>query len=361
MTETTVETVAGAGVIDAVKSSLGGLLGAQRLERWLMPRAAYSPTLWLARGRSGALLAAALTSSRGATAAIKIADAWWASEDAVTVLLDAIVSSAQDAGHAAVKWELHEGPDLPVVALGKGFVPLRRPWQAKGTEAIGGAALWLTAFDHEELGYYAQTTMYTCGAVAGLTGLEAVGLRGFSGVSDDREDELRLWRLASNFPACEPLGLAVALAGLASGTGIGLEVALDSDDPVLLDNYSGFDYDFRAELQVESARAAAALGIPVRRDKVSIDDVVARIELGAVALLLIDEFLMHQETGPHWIAAHATADGFVLVEDPWLGADAGETWIDSHDLPVRVADLDRMVAWGERGLRGVVFVEPHRD
>lgn len=341
----------------ALSAGLGRALGEERAARWSTRRGAYEPTLVTVG--SAAPVAAALTSARPATAATKIVDLWCAEGAgpvAAAAVLDTVLAAAGARGDAAVKWELAPGLDLPEPAVARGFVPLRRPWSAKGTERFGGAVAWLRPMSHDEIGYYAQTTMFTCGSVAALMAQETRGLTGFTGGEDDRNREVAFWRRASNFPACEPVGLAVALREEIGASGTPVEVALDADGPVLIEDYQGFERDFRAQLQEESARRAQSLGVPRSRERPTMDQIGARIAAGEVALLLVDEFPMHGAHGPHWILAHAIAGDVVLVEDPWVEADAGETWVDVHDLPIRLAQLERMVAWGPEGYRGVVFL-----
>ncbi|MFF2387866.1 peptidase C39 family protein [Agromyces sp. NPDC058104] len=353
-------------------------LGEARAARWASPRAPYSPRIDLAH-RDGRAAAAALTSRRGATAAVKIVDVWWRDEadaEAAAGLVDEIVARAAAAGDAAVKWEVPLGRELPGFALERGFVPLAPPHpSAPGTLASHGHVRWLRDVPHEEAPYYAQTTLYTCGAVSGLLAVEATGSVGFAGASDaapdgsadaapadrpapsiaDRDLELAFWRRASNYPAIEPVGLGVVMREtLPAETPV--EVFLDHDGPVLIEAYTGFERDFRAELQAESLRQAATAGVPVHRTRIAIEEVARRIAGGELALLLVDEAPMHGEAGPHWVLAHAAGEGVVVIEDPWISSDEGETWVDSHELPIAYADLDRMVAWGEAGYRGVVFV-----
>ena len=80
-----------------------------------------------------------------------------------------------------------------------------------------------------------------------------------------------------------------------------------------------------------------------------------RVAGGERALLLIDEAPMHGEVGPHWIVAHAVAGDAVVVEDPWINVEAGETWVDTHQLPIHRGDLDQLVRWSAEGYRGVIF------
>lgn len=353
---------------------LRSALGAERAARWASPRAPYAPRVDLVH-RDGRPVAAALTSRRGATAAVKIVDVWWRTEaDAATAaaLVDDIVARAEAAGDAAVKWEVPLGQDLPAFAAERGFAPLASPHpSAPGTLGARGYVRWLVELPHAEAPYYAQTTLYTCGAVSGLLAAEAAGAAGFGGARDaspddpqgsaqlpsvaDRDLELAFWRRASNFPAIEPVGLGVVMREhLPADRPV--EVFLDHDGPVLIEAYAGFERDFRAELQAESLRQGEAVGLAVHRTRIGIEEIARRVAGGDLALLLIDEAPMHGETGPHWVLAHAAGHGVVVIEDPWISSDEGETWVDSHELPIAHADLDRMVAWGAAGYRGVVFV-----
>ncbi|GAA1862293.1 peptidase C39 family protein [Microbacterium koreense] len=324
--------------------------GAERVARWRTPREGYRPIATAARDADGAVIAAVLTSARPATAATKIVDLWWRDAAAADALLAGVVETARERGDVAVKWQ--DADDE--LAHAHGFAPLRAPWAAVGTESTRGAVRWLETSDHDEPGYYAQTTLFTCGAVAGLIATER-HIDGFTGSADDRDRELALWRNASNYPACEPVGLAVALNDAVSAAVV--EVALDLAGPALLEDFTGFDYDFRAELQQDSLRQAGERGVPVRRDRVEVEEIVRRVAAGERALLLIDEAPMHGEVGPHWVTAHAVVGDCVVIEDPWINVDAGETWVDTHELPVPPADLDRLVRWGETGYRGVIFID----
>lgn len=341
-------------------------LGARRLARWRADRAHYRPEVRVIAD-AVRVVAAVLTSARPATAATKIVDLWWAdgAEHAGETLLDAVIRVSVERGESALKWELPDasdgsaGADLPSFALDRGFVPMAAPFpSAPGTQGVAGWVLWLRPIPHVEPGYYAQTTLFTCGSVAALLAIGARGGAGFTGSTTgtpDRDLELAFWRQASNFPACEPVGLAVALQERLGSDGA-VRIALDADGPLLLEGFEGFERSFRAELQDESRRRAATLGIPIDADRIAIELVRDRVAAGDLALLLIDEAPMHGETGPHWILAHAASGDTVIVEDPWISADEGETWVDTHELPVPLAALDRMVAWGPDDARGVVFL-----
>jgi hypothetical protein len=346
---------------DHVDDTLTAALGPELAALWRMPSGPQLRTLWV--GYSGVdLVAAVLTTSRPATAATKVARTWRASDmvgsDAVLDrLVDAVIDDARDRGEIAVKWQSFEG-DLP--PQHRGFTAMRAPYQsAAGTEGVRGFVLWLNSVSHAEPPYYAQTSTFTCGAVTALLASEIRGSGGFRVDGNNRDRELEFWRQASNFPACEPIGLAVALRRSindAAGTAP-VDVFLDTNGPALLETFTeGFDRKFREELQADSLRQALSSDIAVRRDRLSMDELAMRIQAGELALLLINMQLMYGFAVPHWVLAHSVEQGHVMIDDPTISSSWGETWVDAHEIPISLEKLDRMVAWGEDGYRGVVFI-----
>jgi hypothetical protein len=344
-----------------VDDDLAAALGAELAARWSIPRGPQPPAVRVARV-DGRPVAAVLATRRSATLATTIAEAWHeagcaGAESALERLVEELLADARERGDVAVKWR--DAGDLPLPER-LGFAPMRMPYRsATGTEGVTGRIRWLRSLDHDEPPYYSQTSTFTCGAVTALLASELRGSGGFADDGGDRDREVDFWRRASNYPTCEPIGLAVALRESfddPEGTAP-VEVFLDLDGPVLLESYTErFDRAFRTELQEQSLRKALASDVGVRRDRVGVDEIAARIEGGELALMLIDLEPMYGFSVPHWVLGHAAADGVVVIEDPWIAASWGETWVDAHELPIALADLDRMLAWGVEGYRGVVFI-----
>jgi hypothetical protein len=343
----------------SIDNDLAAVLGPETATIWSSHRGPQHSAVRVERV-DGVPVAAVLTTRRPATLASKIARVWHAAgaSSALGRLVDEVVDEARERGDAAVKWESHDA-----VPEGHGFTRMRTPYRsAPGTEGVDGYILWLRALPHDEPPYYSQTSTFTCSAVSALLASEIRGSEGFAVSGDDdanRDRELDFWRRASNYPSCEPIGLAVALRESlddAAGTAP-VEVFLDNDGPVLLESYpDGFDRGFRAELQANSLRKALGSDIAVHRERIPIGDVEARVRAGELALLLIDLEPMYGFAVPHWVLAHAAADGVIVIDDPWISVNWGETWVDAHELPIATADLDRMLAWGPDGYRGVVFL-----
>jgi hypothetical protein len=346
---------------DHVDDTLAAALGPELTALWRMPSGPQLRTIWV--GYSGADLAATvLTTRRPATAATKVARTWRATDivgsDAVLDhLVDTVITDARDRGDIAVKWQSFDD-DLP--PQHRGFITMRTPYRsAAGTDGVRGYVLWLNPATHAEPPYYAQTSTFTCGAVTALLACEIRGSRGFSVDGTDRDRELEFWRQASNFPACEPIGLAVALRGSINGAAgaAPVDVFLDTDGPALLETFpDGFDRKFREVLQADSLRQALSSDIAVHRDRLSIDELATRIQAGDLALLLIDTQLMYGYAVPYWVLAHSVERGLVIIDDPTDSHTWGETWVDAHEIPMSLESLDRMVAWGDDGYRGVTFI-----
>ncbi len=373
-------------------------LGRERTALWSVDRALFAPEVFRARRADGALAAAALVTARRGSAYRKIVDLWCADAAAETAsttapasvpadasaarptaarlfddaafgaVLDAIID-AQPAEVIALKFEERPAiaplwPEALAALAARGFVPDPLPVHSVESTLGGvrGFTRWAERAPRSTVTYYGQTTDVTCGAVTALMALETAGA-GLLAAEDhahNRSIEIELWRTATNMPAIEPIGLAVSTARAAAERRVPLalpRVYLSSPSPVLLEWFDGDDYQLRADLQAESAVQAAELGIEVVREWISVADIVALVQAGNFVYLLIDLTLMINDPTPHWVLAHDVIDGCLIIDDPWVEKEHGETWVDTHHLPLPFATVDEMTRWGEpEPYRGVVVV-----
>jgi hypothetical protein len=338
----------------ALPDGVAALLTDAQAARWAIERSFYQPHVLVARDGEE-IVGAALTAGRPATRYVKIVDLVAADSSVRQQLVDAVVEAALAEGHVLVKWELWDGA---VLDESLGFVEARKPFDDRDVpDAPRGAVRWLVDWPHAEQRYYRQTTEVTCGAVSLLLAAPMLGEGGFA--AEDAEPnhvtELELWRQATNFPACEPVGLGVAARK--AYPGLAVDVHLDTDQPVLLEEFpEDFMTGFRRDLQQQSRAEAPLVGAGLHDDRMPMTEVAERVAHGEAVLLLVSLKLMHGDEDPHWILAHSSRDGVVLIEDPWLSRAHGETWLDGHSLPIGLDELDQMVAWGPTGYRGVVVL-----
>jgi hypothetical protein len=310
------------------------------LTRWRdIDRSAARPQLFVASDPAGECVGASLVTSRPHTAYRKIVDAV-GSPEAVEALAEAVVQEAIEDGAVQVKWE---GP----VAVA-GFTPLTPPVPSgPGTDSPTTASIrWLVPEPTLSVRpYYGQTTHFSCGAVTALAALQE---------DLDPGREMAFWQEATNHPACEPVRLGIAMARRRPE--LGVTIALDADEPVLLEHLAGAEQDWRAGLQRESRREAAALGIPIQSERLSMDSVRAALTAGQDVLLLISLALMRNFAVPHWVRCSGVAGSAVVIDDPSVDPVRGESWVDGHLLPIATAELDAMAAYGPGGYRGAVLL-----
>ncbi|MFE3598784.1 peptidase C39 family protein [Streptomyces sp. NPDC059142] len=334
----------------APPAPLRRLVPADVLERWsAVDRGAHAPRLVVVPGDDGAgWTAAALVTARPDTAYLKIVDA----VGDVPAAVDAVVALARDQGLALVKWEGWTAS--PGTAAAAGFTPLRAP--LAHTEDVRGPRTGYVRRLHDgavpEPPYYAQSTHFTCGAVTALLAQAHAGA--LPEESLDRPAELTLWRAATNFPACEPVGLGVAVRRAWPSTPV--EVVLDRDRPVLLDTYAESEQEWRAVLQRASRTDAERAGVPVDPRHLSLTAIRSAIGRRGQVLLLVSLARMQGFDVPHWVLCHGTVPGAVVIEDPWANAAAGDTWVDAHLLPVPDASLDAMSMISADPFRGAVII-----
>jgi hypothetical protein len=300
-------------------------------------------------------------------AAYEKVSGWWAPDgdpDTAAALLASVVASARAEGGVAVKVELDERSVDDVAALGEaarvaGFAELPAP-VGGAAHPVGphdvppGLARWLDGREAPTpVPYYRQTTELTCGPVALGVVMAAAG----DAEALSRESELTLYREANTLVGSDPFGLAVA----AVARGHRPRVLVSTPDPILLEGLTqDWDRDTRSFIQRDFRSRALAAGLDVQTRPVGIDEVVAHVAAGGHAVVLIDEHPMHVEPCPHWITVHAVRGDVVVAHDPWTDAHLGESWLDGADLPLPVAALDRLAAWGDPSYRAVLLFDgPH--
>lgn len=331
-----------------VPSEVRAMAPREVLERWQSAdRSAQQPRIVVALSPlRGTCLGAALVTSRPHAAYLKIVDVVGSS----LAVSDAVIDYAAASGSVQVKWEVWSVGDAPGEV---GFTPLAPPASVAPGQPHTGYVRWLTNSSGSEPAYYQQTTHFSCAAAAGLMARTAGGPLEPGDVS--RVSELMLWRDATNFPACEPLGLGLALHHRWPASEV--SVFLDADGPVLLDHLPEEERQWRAVLQRVSRAEARTVGLPVVSTQLTMKDIRNAVQQHGRFLLLISLKSMLGFDVPHWVLCHgATSDGAFVLEDPWVAADQGETWVDSHMLPVTEEVLGRISVMGETRYRGAVLI-----
>lgn len=310
--------------------------------------------------REGRILGLAFGYRRPLTAYLKLALLWAPGEAALAEdLLRRFERLAAEEGASVVK--LEQAADFPLeerALLATGWRPLPAPAGVTLEDLPRG---WvrplLNSWPAAAPSYYRQTTGMTCGPCALGMALEHQG----AAPRLERRDELALWREATTIYApagpggCDPFGLAVA----AMKRGLRATVYLSSQEAVLLNRASTEDKrDVMRFVQSEFRREAAELGATVQWRAFEMTEIGAALDQGALAILLIDEDLMHAEGGPHWVLAHGRYGDAWLVNDPWVDGHLGESWVDGSHLPIPERHLDRMCWYGEPAYRSAVVLRP---
>ena len=365
---------------------------AARRTRWELPRALWAPRVTVLRDAAGAPVAAALTAGRLYSPSRKIIDviiapgadadgaAFSAAVDAAA--LDAPAPSEARPSPVLVKFEEH--PMLAplsardaatLVALGfqrdADPVPSVASTRAAAAEGVRSWSRWSPGTGPDRLApYYGQTTDVTCGAVTALMALESVGLGRFSSSdhAGNRSWEIEFWRRATNMPACEPIGLAVATAGAISDAGLPLgkpRVVLSAEGPVLIEDFGAkdsFESKLRVELQAESLRQAEELGLEIERRWPEVSEIHELVAAGNSVFIVIDLEPLIADPTPHWVLAHdVIGDDALLVSDPWVESAQGETWLDVSAQPITHAGIERIARWGDPAFRGIVVLPRAAD
>ncbi|MEU8794346.1 peptidase C39 family protein [Streptomyces sp. NPDC048643] len=335
---------------DASPDPLRRLVRQDVLERWqAVDRSPHTPHIVAVAAADGQdWVAAALVTARPHTAYLKIVDAVGDVPSALTAVID----HARRRELAQVKWEGWTAS--PEDAAAAGFAPLRPPLAlSEGAEGPAtGYVRWLHDRVAGEPPYYGQTTHFTCGAVTALIAQAHAGAVPSEAL--DRRSELTLWREATNFLACEPVGLGVAVHRRWPSSPV--TVHLDTDRPVLIDHHAQGEQEWRAVLQSASRTEAERIGVPIDPNPLSTRAIREAVGRQENVLLLVSLAGMQGFDVPHWVLCHGVAPGAIVIEDPWANAATGDTWVDAHLLPIPDPSLDTMSTVSVDGIHGAVTI-----
>jgi hypothetical protein len=311
----------------------------------------------LAARSADQLTGAAVVVSRHLSASVKVGGLWTRpGEDAPAVeaaLLSAAEELARRKGAIVIKRELDaagadaaDGGDYELVPT-----PAMAGPAPGGEPAVpAGSFRWTTDDQVAVVPYIRQTTEFTCGPSALLMALSYFGLH----PSPDRSTEIGLWREATTVGGCDPYGMAVA----AARHGLDVELTVTTSDFFLLEGLEEKEREFRRFIQGEFRDEAAAAGVKVAEQPFDASLIRGIVESGRLAIVLVDELLLHEEACPHWIIVHSLAGGLFVIHDPWTEVTAGESWLDAYNVPMSATDLERIARYGDPSYGAVLAVGP---
>lgn len=200
-----------------------------------------------------------------------------------------------------------------------------------------------------------QNTPFTCGPASLMMAMKALD----PDIDIGPRLELTLWReattifMTSGHGGCGPLGLALA----AWRRGLDAEVWLSEEGPLFVRTVR----DPRKKevirmVHEDFKEQVAATGIRVHHEPLTLPGLVEAVDGGGVPLVLISQYRMTGEKGPHWVVVTGFDDHFIYFHDPDVDEDFHKTAIDCINVPIGRRDFDRMARFGKVGLRAAVVV-----
>jgi ribosomal protein S18 acetylase RimI-like enzyme len=181
--------------------------------------------------------------------------------------------------------------------------------------------------------WYRQTLEFTCGPAALIMGMKALDPR----LEPDRTLELRLWReattifMTSGYGGCGPYGLALA----AYRRGFKPEVVVSDPGVHMVESVRDPDKkEVMGLVQQDMEGEMAEAGIPIRMDRVTLEELEFRFQGGEIPLVLISSWQIYEERSPHWVVVTGFDEHFVYVHDPYVDDKEGELPSDSMNMPI---------------------------
>jgi ribosomal protein S18 acetylase RimI-like enzyme len=204
--------------------------------------------------------------------------------------------------------------------------------------------------------YYQQGLDFTCGPAALMMAMGALNSR----IPLNPKLELRLWReattifMTSGHGGCGPYGMALA----AYKRGFGVEIYLNSAQVFLVDSVrSPMKKEVMRLVQEDLLEELANLPIPLAYRPLSLDELRAKFEAGAIPVVLISSYRIYHEKFPHWVVVTGFDDKYIYIHDPFVDEEREETIADCINMPILQKDFARMSRYGKSGQRAVVIIK----
>jgi len=280
-------------------------------------------------------------------------------------LLSAAEAEARNRGDLFMRAEL--APDCRAaikLLTSLGYRPFDRHLgycAANGTAGRYEKALIETApRTRRDVPFYHQTTNFTCGPCALMMGMAGLG----SNAPLSRELEFQLWREATSIylisapGGCDPIGMAVT----AARRGFPTEVFVNQPGPYFTQVRQGAQrLDVMTEAQRIFARQARELGIPINQHALETQTLIAALDRGALAIVLISTHRMYGDRTPHWMVIYDHDGDFFFAHDPWVGLDDHETPLQKAGIAISMREFERMSVWGKVRLKAALILAPPGD
>jgi hypothetical protein len=208
--------------------------------------------------------------------------------------------------------------------------------------------------------YYEQTTDFTCGPAC----LMMAFARFIDGYKPDQIKEIRLWREAttvfmmSGLGGCDPFGLAVA----AHDHGLEAEIYVSQGGDLFLGSVRNEEKRLIMALAQKDFRARAkAHKIAVHRKTFQLKDIRSALAKGHLAIVLVSGYAMFGKKVPHWVLAQGDDGSHILIHDPWVEEEVGETLADAANLPVPHEQFEHMSKFGKDNLRAAIILRRRKS
>jgi ribosomal protein S18 acetylase RimI-like enzyme len=203
--------------------------------------------------------------------------------------------------------------------------------------------------------FFEQSSDFTCGPCCLMMAMAYFQ----PGFTPDPVMEIRLWREATTVfmmsgpGGCEPHGLAVA----AHDHGLAPEIIVSAHGALFLQSVRSHEKRRVMELaQVDFRRRADAFGIPVDYRAFTLDDIRSAIAAGRLVVVLVSGYVMFGKKVPHWVLAIGDDGDHIMIHDPWIEDESGETVADAANIPVPYDIFMGMAQFGRGGLRAAVIL-----
>lgn len=203
--------------------------------------------------------------------------------------------------------------------------------------------------------YYGQNLDFTCGPATLMMAMHALD----PDFKINPKLELQLWResttifMTSGHGGCSPWGMALA----AHRRGFDVEIFVSDPNGPFLDTVRGAEKKRVLRLVEEDfLDQLRDTPIPIHHEPLSLERMERAFRDGAIPIVLISWYRLGLEKIPHWVVVTGFGEGFVYLHDPYIDDEDGKSQTDCMDIPVPIADFERMARYGRSRQKATLLI-----
>ena len=100
----------------------------------------------------------------------------------------------------------------------------------------------------------------------------------------------------------------------------------------------------------------AELPIGLHYHRLSLAEIIAALDAGAIPVILISSYRIYKEKFPHWVVVTGHDERYIYFHDSYIDVEKGKTVTDCVNMPILQRDFELMSQYGKSGQHAALIL-----